>query len=220
MLFGSMDQRPLFATWVTMVLAGLLALLVILVLLWLALLRPTVRSTAREAVAEPLAQTNAAVNDLGARQWANPDLPTDPKVIAERAGAGDAAGGATTPGPAGGTAAGAIATEFGEPEDARLVATGTGTTSDSYRVDDGKVFSVTDLVFQNPAGDTGTVVLLRGRDVLLTGNLANFRDLDYHFVAPILAYERTEITLRVECANTGGRACSVSVSMLGFLKAT
>lgn len=222
-LDGTYAQTPVFASWIGMVLLALLALVVVLVLLWLTLLRPKVQSTARKAVAKPLSQTNAAVNDIGAKVGTNPQLPTDEKAIEASAGAGGAKGtGGTTattePAVPKGTGAAAISTELGNPTDHRLVVAGTGTQTDGFRIDDRKVFSLTDLVFQNPAGDSGTVSLVRGRDTLFLDSLANFRNVDYHFVAPVIFDEKVDVTLRVECANAGGRPCSVAAYLVGFIK--
>ncbi len=222
-LDGTYAQTPLFASWVGMVLLLALGLLIVLALLWLTLLRPKVQSTARKAVAKPLSQTNKAVNDIGAKVGTDPQLPTDEKAIEQSAGAkpGAPSGGTTaTSAPAvpAGSGAAAITTELGNPTDKRLVVAGTGTQTDGFRIDAKKVFSLTDLVFQNPAGDSGTVSLVRGRDTLFLDSLANFRNVDYHFVAPIIFDENTDVTLRVECANAGARPCSVAAYLVGFVK--
>jgi hypothetical protein len=223
-LDGQFIQTPVFASWMMLVLAAVVALLIIGLIMWFAFLRPKIQSTAREAVAKPLAQTNAAVNDIGTKVGTNPTLPTTPAAVqaAEGTGGGGGGGGGggttatTKPAVAGGGAS--ISTEFGNPTDHRLLATGTGTVTDSFRIDPGKVFSMTDIVFQNPAGDSGTLSLVRGNDTLFLDSLANFRNVDYHFVAPIVVDENVQVTLRVECANTGGKACSVASYMVGFVK--
>ena len=222
-LDGSMVQRAIFKRGIGAILGILLAIILLLVALWLAFLKPRVQSTARTAVAKPLSQTNAAVNDIGSKVGSNPELPTTEEAVAASAGAPSAGGAAKPPvtgGAAAGTASGSILTEFGNPTDRRLLATGTGTVNDGFKVEDGKVFSLTDLVFQNPAGDTGSVTLLRGKDTLFLDSLANFRNLDYHFVAPIIFGEKVDVTLRVECANPQGRPCSVAAYLVGFIKST
>jgi hypothetical protein len=223
-LDGSMVQRPIFKNGIGAILGILLGVILLLVALWLVFLKPRVQSTARSAVARPLSQTNAAVNDIGAKVGSNPELPTTEEAVAAAAEAPAADGGAAkkavTPGAPAGSGAASIVTEFGNPTDRRLLATGTGTVTDGFKIDDGKVFSLTDLVFQNPAGDTGSITLLRGKDTLFLDSLANFRNLDYHFVAPIVFGEKVDVTLRVECANPQGRPCSVAAYLVGFIKAT
>lgn len=224
---GSMVERPVFGSNVTRALVAVLLLLIFFVILWMTVLRPKVESTAKEAVAKPLSQTNAAVNDIGAKVGTNPTLPVNESAIAAQSGGGGGGGGgaATPKNPATGTpavpagsGAAQISTELGNPTDRRLLATGTGTITDGFRIDDKKVFSLTDLVFQNPAGDSGTVTLMRGRETLFLDSLANFRNTDYHFVAPIIFDEKTDVTLKVECANAGGKACSVGAYLVGFVK--
>jgi hypothetical protein len=50
----------------------------------------------------------------------------------------------------------------------------------------GRTRYITDLVFSNPAAESGEVRLRRGNQVLLALRLENFRDLDFHFVTPIV----------------------------------
>jgi hypothetical protein len=70
-----------------------------------------------------------------------------------------------------------------------------------YKVPAGTTVSITDVVFQNPGGDHGTVMLQRDGTTLLVENLDNFRDLDYHFVSPITASGNQTIQMAVQCPN-------------------
>jgi hypothetical protein len=73
-------------------------------------------------------------------------------------------------------------------------------------------------MFQNPEGDSGTITLRRGTQVLFQQRLDNFRDLDQHFVAPVTATAGESITLSVTCENpTPGLHAAVLMS--GFLRA-
>ena len=58
-----------------------------------------------------------------------------------------------------------------------------------------RTVSVTDLLLQNPDGDSGTVTVLRGDEVVYEARLENFRDLDLHLVAPIVVEPGTELGL-------------------------
>ena len=62
----------------------------------------------------------------------------------------------------------------------------------------GKTLYVTDLVFSNPERETGEVRLMRNNSTLLLLQLENFRDLDFHFVTPIVFEESDTISLRCE----------------------
>ncbi len=66
---------------------------------------------------------------------------------------------------------------------------------------------ITDLVFNNPAGESGNISLNRDGVALLVENMNNFRDLDYHFVTPIQVNAGSTIQLAGSCS-----ACSVLVS--------
>ena len=81
-------------------------------------------------------------------------------------------------------------------------------------------FSLTDLVFQNPAGDTGRITVSRDGDVLFTSALENFRDLDQHFVAPYTFAAGESLVMNVTCTTPGpgGAGCTVSASFAGFTK--
>jgi hypothetical protein len=77
-------------------------------------------------------------------------------------------------------------------------------TSDTvYSVPAGQAFDLTDLVVQNPQGDSGTVVISSESRTLLTLALQNFRDQDYHFVTPIVVPAEGRITMTVTCSQVG-----------------
>jgi hypothetical protein len=63
----------------------------------------------------------------------------------------------------------------------------------------GTTLAITDVVFQNPAGEHGTVQLQRDGTTLLVESLDNFRDLDYHFVTPIAVGGNQTIQMAVQC---------------------
>jgi hypothetical protein len=205
---ATMLQEPLIPKWFFKALGLALALLLLLFVLWLTLLKPTVQSAARNAVEKPLAQTNAAVSQTGQAV----------KDLAEKVGAPPPS--IDSPGPTdGGGADGSkpgTGTNGGTPFDRRLAVNGAGAQEDSFKVADDKALSLTDVVFQNPAGDSGTLELRRGDMVLFRVNLANFRDLDYHFVSPIIAGSGTRVTMRVQCSNPPGQQCSPAMYLTGF----
>ena len=72
----------------------------------------------------------------------------------------------------------------------------------------GSTFSLTDIVLGNPNGDSGTLTLSRSNDVLLVESLENFRDLDYHFIAPIVVHGGEALKLDVKCDNSASTAAS------------
>jgi len=195
---GSFHQEALIPRWAPKALlaAGALALA------WLVFLRPTVKSAARQAVEKPLATQEAKVDQLAA-------------VVTPAAGA---AGGAASSGAS--AASGGLAA-LGDPFDRRLSADAKpgATDTQSYEVGTGQTFSLSDIVLQNPLGVTGTLEIRRDDAVILRENLANFRDLDYHFVSSIVFTEGQKLVLFVQCGSTaGGSDCTPASYFAGFLK--
>jgi hypothetical protein len=76
-----------------------------------------------------------------------------------------------------------------------------------------------DLVLQNPRGDTGFLRIRLGDDIVLETGLANFRDLDYHYVNPLHVAGGVPVVVEVNCGAPGAGAprCTPSVSFSGTL---
>lgn len=74
--------------------------------------------------------------------------------------------------------------------------------------------NVRDLVLENPSGDVGLLQIRRGNAVLLSFGLQNFRDMDYHFVQPIVFPSGTPVVVAVSCQNTG-KLCTPAVYFSG-----
>ena len=210
---ATMLQEPVIPKWMPRALLGLVVVGWASVVLWALLLKPTVKTTAREAaqdvVSGPLAQTNAQLAALATK-------------LGEQAGGG--AAGAGTPTDGGDPAedirtASALDSPLGQPLDGRLEATSQSPTA-SFTVPDGQVFSLTDIFLQNPAGDAGLLKIQRGTVTLLAVRLENFRDLDYHFVAPIVFPGGEGLTLAVECTQPAPPAtsCSPAAYYSGFIR--
>lgn len=192
---GSMQQEGLVPPWLVPALIGLAALLLVLAILWFVVLKPSITSAAKDAVApQASAAQSAAVRA---------------QVAANAAGAkAPAGGGATGANPFGGDAYAA-----------RL------SGSSNLTVPNNGGLSVTDLVFENPNGRSGSLQLsrfnaLKNQDqVLLTLKLDNFRDLDFHFVTPLTFQPNDKIEL--SCSpnpQPDGSACDGSVYYSGYFK--
>ncbi|MGH9022795.1 MAG: hypothetical protein ACRDV9_06815 [Acidimicrobiia bacterium] len=204
---GTLLQEQLAPKWI----GKALLILLLLVAAWFLFLKKVPESAARkvaemvakeaaeEAIQGPIAAQGAKIANLeqGTTGTTTPPVSTD---------------GGTTGGGGGGST--------GDPFDRRLaVSAPAGQTGrEAFAVEEGKVFSLTDLVLQNPAGDAGILEVRRGDGVILRVNLANFRDLDYHFVSPVVFGEKEQVVLAVECANPAGSpACSPAAYLSGFL---
>lgn len=188
-LVGAYQQRPKLPNWVGPAAAGAFVALLLGAIAWFALARPWVQDTADEAAAEAIELDRAALQER----------------IEELEAA----------------AAEAEELPLGTPIDLRLQVepTGGNTETDAVTVESDTIVSITDVVFQNPSGAVGTVSLLRGDEVLLRSELANFRDFDLHFVAPYQFDDADKIVLSVECRTPGAGAstCPVGASLVGFV---
>ncbi len=187
-LHGTFEQRPRLRPWWGPALAGIAGALVIGAILWFAVLAPYIRSTADNAAEDANAADRAALDD---------------KIAELDASAAEAA-----------------ELPLGEPADLRLSAEPAEgqTDTDTFRVGTSMVWSVTDIIFQNPTGAAGQVTLMRDDEVLLDESLANFRDLDFHLVAPFVFEGGSNITMSVTCdaPGPGQDSCAVGTTLAGF----
>src|SRR5437899_6442154 len=175
-------------------LIGLVALVLIAVILWFALVKPSISSEAQKAVA-PQA---SAMQSIASR------LPvTNP---ASQSGGGADATGANP--------------VQGKVWSSRLaINPGSKPLESSITVPQGGGLAVTDLVFENPSGNSGTVYLVRRQSgkadqVLMTIRLENFRDLDFHFVTPVVFKENQTMTF--SCSpDPSGSKCDAAVYYSG-----
>lgn len=169
---GTMVQEAILPPWTMRALLLLLAVLAALVLLWFLLLKPAIESTAQQQTAQMLAQVGITPPPGGFNQ---------PPANNPGAGGATPAPGASTP-PGGNVASAPPLAGGGQPTDGRIVFGGA-----SLQVPAGKTVFITDLVFSNPSDTAvGELRLERSGQALLALRLENFRDLDFHFVTPIV----------------------------------
>ncbi|MGI5440813.1 hypothetical protein ACQEV4_26575 [Streptomyces shenzhenensis] len=210
-LDGSYEQQPILPRWLPRALIVAVLVAAALVGLWYSVLRPTVRSAAREAI------TPQAVES--ALREGNPDPDGTGGTGSNGQGEGGTGSGGTAGEDAGSAGSGGDASASpgssatgepggsGTPESARVQvrdAVGGGVTRrTAYEVPAGRTFELTDIVIQNPQGDAGTLVVSSDDGPLLTLALENFRDSDYHFVTPIEVRSGGRITVSVNCRRVG-----------------
>jgi hypothetical protein len=195
---GTMQQEALIPPWLIPALIGLAALALIFLLLWFVVLKPSIQSAATAAVAPQTSSLQTQVNTL--KQQAAP-----------------APGG-------GGSATGANPVK-GDTWSSRLAINSNASPAQlqsGITVPSGGGLAVSDLIFENPNGNSGTLYLVRKEankpdQVLLVVRLDNFRDLDYHFVTPLVFKENQTMTL--SCSpDPSGSVCDASLSYSGYLK--
>jgi hypothetical protein len=207
---GSFVQQSLVPSWLPRALTALAVLALLGGIAWLTLLRPSIKSAAKQAVKED-ARDAGAQGAQAALAAAGVPAAGQPAGGAAGAGGGGQAGGGGSPAPNAGTAPAGTPTV-----DGRLVAGGKTT----YEVASGKMLHLTDIILQNPGSNSGTLQIQRNGTALFVLALDNFRDLDYHFVAPLIFRAGDKLELKAECKGacaTG--AAAPAVYWAGFLLA-
>ncbi|GGZ31554.1 hypothetical protein GCM10010387_26930 [Streptomyces inusitatus] len=226
-LDGSYQQEALLPRWLPRAAVITALLVVALIGLWYALLRPAVKSAAREAITpEAIASATAqgmptpgGEADSGANSGASGEPGASPgsgtgtssgTSSGASSGANSGATGGPSPSPSPSPSDGSSAEGSGEPAptsaqlQVRDSVGGGSNTAAALEVPDGKTFRLTDIVIQNPQGDAGTVTVSAGESgTVLSLALENFRDSDYHFVTPILVPEGGQVTMTVNCRKVG-----------------
>lgn len=222
---GVMLQEAILPRWFMKAVVGALALIALAAIAWLALVKPQIKSAANAAVAAPIASEHAQVQNLASGQKALNDAVAPilgHNVVTPTAAPSPSAG------PVGSTALGA-------PFYSRLPTSATfpanQTKTDSYVVPANNTLSVSDIVMENPAGDSGTLTIQvvngSATSTLLVESLDNFRDLDYHFISPPTLPAGQKFQMQVKCAANNGAqfnppatnaTCTPSLFFSGFLK--
>jgi hypothetical protein len=224
---GTMVQDATLPTWLGRAILAAVVGVAALAAAWFFLLRPTIESTAEKVVAAPLKKvadqaTKANEAAAAARE--------DASAAQEQAGSADNA--------AGKAAETADETRqdreqeqlaqaqqqalAGEPFNRRLaVAAPAGeVVTNSYTVPPGRILRITDLVFESP-GNVGRLEVRREDQVLLSFQPENFRDLDQHFVSPIIFDAGEELVVRLSCTTPaeGDNQCRNAAYVGGSLAA-
>ena len=89
------------------------------------------------------------------------------------------------------------------------------TATISYGLTADQTLDVSDLLLQNPAANNGTMNIQVGSSPLFEFALADFRDLDYHFVQPLVFTKRHPLEIVVSCAVGGSAKCTPALSFSG-----
>ena len=211
-LDGSMLQEAILPRWLVPALLALLGLLILAVVLWATLLQPAIKSATTQALADagftpkpsvaPGGGASPAPGGGSPSPAASPAPGASPSPVASVGPVASAGPPTPTPAPVGN----------GVPQDGRLAADGSNPPSATF----GSTFYMTDLVFANPNGRAGTLQLLRDGFVLITLRLENFRDLDFHYVTPIVIQKGQKLSFTATCTSSG--ACDPSVYFSGFVR--
>jgi hypothetical protein len=208
-LDGTMLQEAILPRWLVPALLALLGLLILAAILWATILQPAIKSATTQALADagftPIPSLASGGGGGGASPAPGGGSPSPAASLAPGASASPvASAGPPTPTPA--------PVGNGVPQDGRLAADGSNPLSAKFT----STFYMTDLVFANPNGRAGTLQLLRDGFVLITLRLENFRDLDFHYVTPIVIQKGQTLSFAASCTSSG--ACDPSVYYSGFVR--
>ena len=225
-LDGTFLQEPVLPKWLGKALLALLLLALLLVGLWFAFLRPALESAARAAAEEEIAEVReeqAAIAEQAAAAEEKAAAAEEKAAAAEAAGEDAADDAAAQDEQNNLTAALLDAQGLGDPFDFRLarsVVTG-ASSSTGFTVPEDQRLALTDILLQNPSGDRGVMQILRDTgdftSVLLEVRLQNFRDLDYHFVSPVVFQPGQQVVMNLRCRNRGTSACNAAAYFSGFV---
>jgi hypothetical protein len=214
-LDGTLLQESVLPPWFMKALLLAIAALIALIVLFLFVLKPAIESAASEAVASPLADlrsdVNAALDDAGLPTMdpegsGGADEPTPPPS-AEPSPTGS--GGGESPSPSASDDGGAFVPGLGTLVDGRL------DDANPVLIPTQTLF-ITDFVYSNPNGNEGAIVLERDGVILYQNRLENLRDLDFHYVTPIVVRAGQRLELTVDCTNPG--ACTASLTFSGYVR--
>lgn len=204
---GTFLQDPVVPGWAAKAALLLVAAAIALFVLWQAVLKPKIKSDAKNAVAQQLGTSPGANSGSASTKSGGGALtPATSPGSAGASGSGSTGSGTAT----GTTGSGAATTKT--PIDGRLFLTASGTAA--YEVPPGKQLELTDIVLENPAANTGPLTIQRSGVPLLVVDLANFRDLDYHFVSPIVFTAGKKLELVANCTSP---ACTPGAYFSGSL---
>jgi hypothetical protein len=206
---GSMLQQPMLPRWLLAVAAAVVALALILALLWFVLFKPQIRSTAQNQVNKQLTANGITpVSTSGGNKSGNGSGSGGSSPGGGGSGGGSSTASTTPPGGTSSNVPGSGATINGVAQ-----ASGNGTRV-IFTVPAGRSLQITDILVENSAGDTGNLALARSGIPVMQWSMANFRDLDYHWITPTVFGARTQMQLIVSGC-TG--ACTPGIYYAGHL---
>lgn len=201
-----------FPAWLLATLIALVVSVGVVLILYYALIKPNINDEVKKDVAALGGST--AVSTTTSNGIVGTLPPAAPTPVA--AGTGNVLGDPTTFRLAASVAQGQSTSASNPP--AGSVVT----------IPNGAVLSITDVIFSNPNGDAGTIELRQNGKAVLSFQLANFRDQDYHFVAPLTFTAGQTLQLFVTCTQVGSppagvpvpSSCNDSLVYSGFQKST
>jgi hypothetical protein len=192
---GAVLQEAMAPPWLGWTVLGVVAALVLAAIGWFGLVKPTIHDEVHDQLQAQLAPIVTALNAAG--------ITLPPTTVK----------GGTVPPTVPPTTLPPSA--YGDPVDFRLSA-----SSPQFAVPAGTTLSVTDIVLENPDGNTGQISVTRDGQVLFTETLDNFRSLPIHSVAPFVFKPGSQVAVAINCTGPPGGQCTPAATMAGFTRKT
>jgi hypothetical protein len=216
---GVMTQEQLLPKWLLPVAAALAALAVVGLVLWLTLVRPAIKSLAREQAAQQVKAVSDQAKKADDTANAAKQTADEAKQTAQQGGGGTPTSGTPKPTASGGAGGGNAALNTGTPTTFRVAVvankvTDGSFTSTTFTAPSHLRMNIFDLLLQNPRGDTGILQIKQGDKVLLEEGLANFRDSDQHFQVPMFFDKDQALVVSVNCTQPGPGATTCTPAVL------
>jgi hypothetical protein len=221
---GVMTQEQLLPKWLLPVAAIVAGLAILGAVLWLTLVQPAIKSLARDQAQQ---QVKAISSQAAEAKKTAADAAQTAAAAAKTADDADKRAGGTglppkvtpTPPPNPNDPTTGTPTSFRIQAEANPVTDGSFTTF-TFTAPDKQKLNVTDVFFENPAGDAGLLQLRVGDQVIREIGLANYRDLDGHYIVPIHLEPDQQLVVAVSCSKPGSGAakCTPAVSFSGRLQ--
>lgn len=228
---GVMVQEQILPTWLMPAIATAAVVVAALAVLWFTVLKPQVHSMATQAVNQATQQlTSSAKKASDAAQTASVAAQQASRAAQQATGSTGTTGVTKTNGNNTGskTTTTKSTTKKSSTTNTAPVpvsdmlqshaAPSTKFTTVTFTVPAKETLSVSDIVIENPLGDTGLLQIREGGTSKFVFGLANFRSIDYHFVQPLVFTNSAPLVLAVECQNTGTTACQDDLSFSGTMQ--
>ncbi|MGO8877158.1 MAG: hypothetical protein ACLQNG_15510 [Acidimicrobiales bacterium] len=198
-LDGVLLQDPILPSWLWKALLALILLAIAAVILWFNLLKPQIQAAAQNQVAKQLANAGITATTT------TTTVAAPPTTTASGGSGGSHGHTGTTGNSSAGTTVGVTINQS-------LVVN--GNTTATYVVPPGKILEITDVLVQNTAGNNGIVQLSSNGSELMKWSMADFRDLDYHWITPTTFGQLVRVQLTLSgCSGT----CSAGLYFAGML---
>jgi hypothetical protein len=212
---GAVLQRQIMPEWLLPLVAICAAAAAALIALWFLVFKPQVQSAAVDAVnaqTQSLASTAAKASQAATK--------ADKAAANANAAAGSSQAGAkssASPSSSAAAAAEAAAAAAAPAPVSTLMPSNVApgkTSTITYKLNRDQTLDVSDVLLENPAGNNGTMNIQSGSSPLFEFALADFRDLDYHFVQPLVFTAAHPLEIVISCAS-GSVKCTPALSFSG-----